>query len=128
MDYEILEDEVLGEAEDEEQEVESCSNEDSDKENITFVADDYVLVQFKCPNNKTKYYVGRITTVVDDNLLAVNFLRSKVSLKHEKYFFYPDIKDESIVNIEDVIMKMKNPTDLRRNRFAFSKLPDVILE
>lgn len=62
--------EVLEEAEAEEQEVETCSNEDSDKENITFVADYYVLVQFQCPNNKTNYYVGRITSVVDNNLLV----------------------------------------------------------
>ncbi|KAG5858717.1 hypothetical protein JTB14_009384 [Gonioctena quinquepunctata] len=82
-----VDDEVLEEAEAEEQKVETCSNEDSDKENITFVADDYVLVQFKCRNDKTKYYVGRITSVVDDNLLIVNFLRSKDSLKHGKYFF-----------------------------------------
>ncbi|KAG5890584.1 hypothetical protein JTB14_012668 [Gonioctena quinquepunctata] len=112
VDDEILADEVLEEAEAEEQEVETCSNEDSDKENITFVADDHVLVQFKCPYDKTKYYVGRIISVVDDNLLVVNFLRSKDSLKHEKYLFYPDIKDERSKSI-------------RRNRFAFSKLPDV---
>ncbi|KAG5878652.1 hypothetical protein JTB14_030851 [Gonioctena quinquepunctata] len=78
VDDEILADEVLEEAEAEEQEVETSSNEDSDKENIIFVADDYVLVQFKCPNNGTKYYVGRFTSVVDD--IVVNFLRSKNSL------------------------------------------------
>ncbi|KAG5866333.1 hypothetical protein JTB14_032695 [Gonioctena quinquepunctata] len=81
MDDEILADEVLEEAEAEEEEVETCSNEDSDNENITFVANDYVLVQLKYPDNKTEYYVGRITSVVDDNLLVVNILRSKDSLK-----------------------------------------------
>lgn len=43
VNNEILADEVLGEAEAEKQEVETCNNEDSDKENITFVADSYVL-------------------------------------------------------------------------------------
>ncbi|KAG5864347.1 hypothetical protein JTB14_014468 [Gonioctena quinquepunctata] len=98
VDDEILANEVLEEAESEEQEEETCSNGDSDKENIISVADDYVLVQFECPYNETEYYMGRITSVVDDNLLVVDFLRSKDSPKHEKYFFYPDMKDESIGN------------------------------
>lgn len=38
------------------------------------------------------------------------------------YFSYPDIKDESVAEKNDII-KIVNPKDIRRGRFVFAGLP-----
>lgn len=114
VDDEILVDKVLEEAEAEEQEVETCSNKDSG--NITFVADDYMLV-LVIKQNITWAELLILLTIIYSLLI---FWEARFHLNIKSTSF-------SIVNVEDVIMKMKTPTDLRWNRFKFSKLPDVIL-
>lgn len=90
-----------------------------------FIVNDYVLVRFKCPKTNERFFVGKITEVFPDQseVVVINFLRRKRSEKLQNYFTYPDVKDESLINRNDIIKKLISPTDLRRNRFMFANLP-----
>lgn len=101
---------------------------DSSFEDITdqnLSANDYILVSFKCPKKTTRFFIGKIIEVFvqEPETVFVNFLRQKKSSKLESYFFYPDVKDEAVINRSDIVMKLSAPKDLRRNRFMFKNLP-----
>lgn len=66
--------------------------------------EDYVLVKF--PTKKTiKYYIGNIVEVNGNTEFTINFLR-----KRDNHFTFPVVKDESIIDIEDVVCKLPVPT------------------
>ncbi|KAJ8963535.1 hypothetical protein NQ314_005562 [Rhamnusium bicolor] len=69
----------------------------------------FVVVKFCCSKTKAnKYYVGCVTEVMPErnkNILLVNFLTKQNSEKMGEYFTYPTVKDESIIE-EDQIEKV----------------------
>lgn len=137
---EELQEALSSESENEDLEENVIEDYDHDTQNETlcdispennFNCDDFVVVKFTCPkNDKLKYYIGKISEIVDKDLLLVNFMRNKktTSLKVENYFFFPTNKDESLVNYSDVVLKLMRPKDLRRNRYVFENLPNFNIE
>lgn len=69
---------------------------------------DYVLVRF--PTKKTvRHYVGQITEAQDQIEYLVKFLRKRGS----DAFSFPDTDDLSIVNRQDILVKLPKPLEVR---------------
>lgn len=65
----------------------------------------YVLVKF-LTKKSVVHFVGLVTEKSDDNVL-VRFMRQKPD---QNVFIFPDINDESLVNVEDIVMSLPDPT------------------
>lgn len=78
-----------------------------------------------------KLYVGCVTQTIDktEQLYLVNFLRKQSSPKMGGYFTYPAVKDESIVEKNQIVQILSSYVDLRRQRYQFSFIkPNVRVE
>jgi len=95
----------------------------------------FVVVRFCCTKTlANKYYVGCVTEVMSErnkNIFLVNFLRKQHSEKMGEYFTYPTVKDESIIEEDQIVKVFKNFKDLRRQRYHFpilSSLKNIKIE
>lgn len=87
----------------------------------------FVVVKFTC-NAKNKYYIGCVTEVIKEatkEIFLVNFLRKQNSNKIAEYFLYPIVKDESLIDKEQIVKVLKNIKDLRRQRYNFPELSSL---
>lgn len=93
----------------------------------TFKVGDYVEVRLQVGRlNIFKHFLGVITEEIDDSLYNVNFLRKK-SGKKQTYFYFPDVKDESVVRLSEVINKV-GPPHISRGKYVFCDVQLQILQ
>lgn len=79
--------------------------------------DSWVLVKFsinKLRQTDVYHYVGKVKEILPDREITVKFLRKK-----EKCFVYPNITDEGIVLINDIVKILPEPT-IRRGMHTFN--------
>ncbi|KAJ8927399.1 hypothetical protein NQ314_020178 [Rhamnusium bicolor] len=77
------------------------------------IVDSWVLVKFVVSKNEV-YYIGKVTEIVAEGReVMVTFLRRK-----EKCFVYPNVADEAIVLLKDVVKVLPEPT-IRRGMHSF---------
>lgn len=82
--------------------------------------DDWLLVRFatkKC----IKYFVGNITSINENNIPNVKFLR-KIKNSRTVSFHYPDVEGISEVkHYDDIVMFLKKPDISRRGHVTFKE-------
>lgn len=90
-----------------------------DPENIqcagTPKKNDFVLVCFNTKKT-TKYYVGLVQEVVDNDQFLVKYMRKK----KEKIFVFPQVDDISLVSHEDIAAVLEKPDITSRGIYTFN--------
>lgn len=112
---------------------ENCDQESLETvDTIDIVQGTFLLVKFSCPKNSYKYYVGRVSEVVDEtkNIFYVTFLRKQKTDKSGIHFIYPNTKDLSLIEEHQIFKILKDVKFLRRDRFQFPSIDkyDVRIE
>ncbi|KAK4876576.1 hypothetical protein RN001_009082 [Aquatica leii] len=79
---------------------------------------DYVLVRFTTDKTIIKHFVRRVLEMVENNEYFVNFMRRRKPAYH---FVYPDVPDQSIVSLENMI-KLPPPSYVGGTARASRKL------
>ncbi|CAH0546731.1 unnamed protein product [Brassicogethes aeneus] len=88
-------------------EVQRDSNAFENPENAVITTDTFVIV--KLTNEKTtKNYVGCVREVVDPDTYMVHFLRKHDSSKMGDYYYYPQTKDESVIERRQLILVLRS--------------------
>ncbi|KAJ8949040.1 hypothetical protein NQ314_008291 [Rhamnusium bicolor] len=78
-----------------------------------FIVDSWVLAKFVVSKNEV-YYIGKVTEIVAEGReVMVTFLRRK-----EKCFVYPNMADDAIVLLKDVVKVPPEPS-IRRGMHSF---------
>lgn len=80
----------------------SACHEMNDVINEELCVSDFVVVQF-ATEKRTRSFVGKIIEVLGANEYIINFLRKKVGVKLQ-YFYFPNVKDEAVV-IKKILLK-----------------------
>ncbi|KAL3283276.1 hypothetical protein HHI36_006425 [Cryptolaemus montrouzieri] len=92
--------------------------------------DNYVLVKFCCrKSNINRYYVDCVSEVmIEKEYFSIEFFEK--TEKMGDYFTHPTVKDESIVEQDQLVRVLKNVIDLRRQRFnsILSTLKNIKVE
>ena len=79
----------------------------------------YYLTEFKVFSTNSKYYVGKLLRVFDDDNIEMSFLRS--CRKENCRFVYPQAGDQCIVARTDIRRLLPEPTVDRRGGLHFLK-------
>lgn len=89
---------------------------DQDENEISIFPEDFVEVCFK--NEKVKkYYIGKITSVVNKTKFIATFLRPNRKLRNT--FIFPPVEDSSEIDLSQIVKKLPAPVCLRRGGFQF---------
>lgn len=76
-----------------------------------------MLVKFSTKKS-SRFYAGQIESVNESGTI-VRFLRKESELDQYTHFKYPELEDVAVVNEEDIILNLPEPSLTRRGLLSF---------